>query len=187
MRKSLRIDLVDRAALVASLAAKPPDAAVAAEPMNAERALRELRDGYARASARVQELRATVGEGHATVADLEAAVRERDTAALVISPAEARVTRARAALEAAQRAAAEGVVRDAARWRDEFQAVADMLAPVLEELRVLEGALDDVVRAVDPRSPGVEPLRWPMTLDDQGRLQQNAAAMIAGSMVAAKA
>lgn len=163
MKKTIKVDLPERAALAAAHVVRVAPA-FAADLDDAERALRATRDRFGRVNARVEELRESVARGAAQPTALENALMERSAAALAIAPGEARVQQARATLAAAEQRAREAVVTEAGRWRDELQAVADQLAPVLEELRTLEAALDRAVVAAAPALQGVPPLEWPSTL-----------------------
>jgi hypothetical protein len=127
------------------------------------RAEGRLRD----AGARADELARDVPAGRATVADLDNALRAKQTAALVMPGHQARVADAEAAESAAQKQARDRVIAEANRRGAELQAAADELAPVLTALIEAEAALDTVVLKLG--GPGVKAVTWPACANDEGR------------------
>lgn len=119
------------------------------------------------ASATVDRLRLDVPAGRGTAADLEAALRAQQAAALLVSGHQVRVTEADADVAAALEAARAAVIREASRRRDELQRTADELTPVLEALRDAERALDNIVVPLG-QVAGVAPVTWPQCRNDQG-------------------
>ena len=117
-------------------------------------------------STEVDRLTAAVASGGAAVADLERALLAQRAAAQMIAPGDARVRETSQALTAAEATARAAVLADAGRRRDELQAIADRIAPALTALRDAEAALDAAVIALG--APGVAPLTWPGTLEDDG-------------------
>jgi hypothetical protein len=119
------------------------------------------------ATARVDALKRDVPSGHASMTDLEAAIREQQAAALTLPSYQARVTDADKAVVAALVTAKATVIREAFRRAAELQDVADKIRPILEALAAAEAALDQVVIPLGA-SNGVAPVTWPASSEDAG-------------------
>jgi hypothetical protein len=144
---------------------RTPQAVIVAQQIEAE-AQRQL-------EAKRAELGRTIDRVNACLRARDAADEYRDAMA-----AQRHATAQIPLLEQAAQAAAAAVARareDAGRelvvraeaLRDELQAVANQLAPVLELLIECERRLDDEVRRVVPTFTGVRALDWPACVSDQ--------------------
>lgn len=146
------------------------DLATAAPVIAARQAVEAARQALDRARQQadaalraIEPLRERVATQQAPVSALEDALRARDAHALVIPPHERRLADAEARLTVAQREATAAIIAEAERRRDELQAVADQVAPLLDHLKECEGRLDQAVRRVGASC--VTALVWPDTLD----------------------
>jgi chromosome segregation ATPase len=165
VKRTIKIDLPERNALAAAIAVAV-DPKFAADLAAAERRLREGRDYQVACGRDIEQLRVAVARGAATYAALEAALNRATAAQLVIEAAERDVALASSASLDAAQAVKHQTYQRACRRRDELQAIADQIAPVLDELRDLERELDYHARAaVDKEVP---PLSWPQSLVDEG-------------------
>jgi vacuolar-type H+-ATPase subunit I/STV1 len=116
---------------------------------------------------KVEQVRRALANGSARAADLEAAVIAHQAAALALPTVAAQCAAAESAEQTAVAEAKHAIVREANKRRDRLQRQAQQLAPVLEELRQLETALDEALHRVVPGAV-VAPLEWPCSLDDEG-------------------
>lgn len=175
MKKTIRVDLPERAAIAVALKPRIPSEATEAVRA-AEKHLASAREAAAARVVDVERVRAAVTAGRAVTADLSRALTGRDAAALLVEPAAERVRAAEAALSAAKENAVQRVLEDARGFRAELQAIADELVPVLEELRVLEQAVDTAVQSVKPSDPMLPALTWPSSLVVEATLMRSAMA-----------
>jgi hypothetical protein len=175
VRKTIRVDLPERAGIAVALKPRTPSDAVDAVRA-AEKQFTSAREAAAARLVDVERVRAAVTAGRAATADLERALTSRDAAALLVEPAAERMRATESALSAAKGSAVRRVLEDAAGFRAELQAIADDLAPVLEELRVLEQAIDTAVQAVKPSDSLQPALTWPSALVVDATLRRSAMA-----------
>lgn len=130
---------------------------------SAENALISAREEHARLEQLIKDLPARVRTGHAAASELDDALRQRDSAALMLGPYELAHAEA---LDLVQRQEERGkALRDEA-FRERkaiLQRAIESVTPVLNELRELELVLGNAWAG----SPtwGVH-LRWPMSLAD---------------------
>jgi len=130
-------------------------------------------DGRLRdASARVDALARDVPAGKAALADLDAALRAQQAAALVMPGHQARVAEAEAAEVVAKKQADAKVLAEANRRGKALQDVADELAPILTALRDAEAGLDTI--SLRHGGSGVPPVTWPQSAEDEGALRKHA-------------
>jgi len=139
------------------------------------------------ARAEVDRLRRDVGDGRAQASELEQALTRERSALLVLPQYDNRIADAERELPNATARAKAAVLKEARKRRDRLQDIADELAPVLEELRACERALDAACRAAgDPQ--GVQPaLQWPQSLEDEMRAFNNTVSASLSNGVAAMA
>jgi hypothetical protein len=105
-----------------------------------------------------------VRSGATTPAALEAALASRRAAAIAVERAAALMADAERAHTAALTTARAATVAAARTERDRLQAVANLVTPVLEQLRAAEEALDGVAIGAGDRA-GVPALVWPPPLE----------------------
>jgi len=143
----------------------------------AEAELADARQRLTEATVAVDELPGAVRRGEATAADLQAALRAQQAAALAVPEAEQAADQARADLGQARRDAGAAVEAEARRRAKALQSEADKLAVVLEEIRVLEIHLIDAANAAvagtldesgRPLSVSLPALRWPSSNAQEG-------------------
>jgi hypothetical protein len=117
------------------------------------------------ATVRVDQLKRDILVGRAGPADLEHALREQQVCALVLPQHQDRVDDAGKTIVVALKHAKASVVAEAGRRRDGLQATADKIAPVLEGLKLAEGALDALLTQVAGEPACVEAVTWPGSLE----------------------
>lgn len=164
MKFKVSADLPDNSALAAGLQFRVPEQ-FERIVKDAEKALAESCERRADASRRVDEARELVARGAAAPQLLEEALHRFNAANQVIEPAERRVASAIEARTDAVARAKKALVADAVAVRDELQAAADRVTPLLEELKVLENTLDNALRALG-EPDGVPAVRWPACVAD---------------------
>lgn len=154
MKTTIRINLPDASALMKGLTPHEahPELGQAEQALAAaEKQLEETRTRLREATAHADGLPGRVRAGEARPEELHQALDTQRAAALVVPEAGQAVTEARQRLERAHREALAAAYREAHRRARKLQSVADELAPVLEELQLLEEALEKAL----PPAPAV--------------------------------
>ena len=150
-----------------------------------EAALADARQALDDATTAVDELPAKVRTREAVQDDLERAISAQRATELMIPHHEQALADAQEGLAEAKLLARAAVVEEGRRRRDVLQGVADEISPVLEQLREVESALHEALRANAPEpvgdpvalskarklAPPLDPVRWAVSRAVTNRLR----------------